>query len=230
MRSCSSPVGRRPPRWRGSNGTPLAASGRGSRSAGCGLRRGWRSARRRHGPERSRTDERPRDRPRRSRARRAGRPARPDVRCRDRRHAGPAGPPPRSRRDDLALRRGSLRLGPPAVRAGGRSMAPGADRVRGGGADPDPAWAGTPWSVRGCDWSSGRRARAGSVVDVTPGLRRDPVPDLDAVGQDEALVGADPRRDRARRPDHLRPVHGAGAVRPGWRLLPVRGRASGSRR
>ena len=25
-------------------------------------------------------------------------------------------------------------------------------------------------------------------MDVTPGLRRDPVPDLDAVGQDDALV------------------------------------------
>ncbi len=34
----------------------------------------------------------------------------------------------------------------------------------------------------------GRRRRAGFVVDVTPGLRRDPVPDLDAVGQDEPLV------------------------------------------
>ena len=70
-------------------------------------------------------------------------------------------------------------------------------------------------------------AAAGSVVDVTPGLRRDPAPDLDAVGQDEALVGADPRRDRARRPDDLRPVHGAGAVRPGWRLLPRPRRAPG---
>ena len=49
-RSCSSPVGRRQPRWRGSNGTPRAASGRGSRSAGCEPRRGWRSARPRHAP------------------------------------------------------------------------------------------------------------------------------------------------------------------------------------
>ena len=85
------------------------------------------------------------------------------------------------------LRRGSLRLGPPAVRAGGRSVAPGADRVRGGGADPDPAGrahAGRPGGAAG----RRRAPRAGSVVDVTPGLRRDPAPDLDAVGEDEALV------------------------------------------
>ena len=40
------------------------------------------------------------------------------------------------------------------------------------------------------------------------------------------LVERDPGRDRRRRPDHLRPVHGARALRAGARLLPIRGRAT----
>src|SRR5204863_940776 len=53
--------------------------------------------------------------------------------------------------------------------------------------DPDPARRAQPGRPRGATGHRETR-RAGSVVDVTPGLRRDPVPDLDAVGQDEALV------------------------------------------
>ena len=45
---------------------------------------------------------------------------------------------------------------------------------------------GIRWSGRGCDWSSA--GRPGGAMEVTPGIRRDPVPDLDAVGQDEGLV------------------------------------------
>ena len=57
-------------------------------------------------------------------------------------------------------------------------------------------------------------------MDVTPGIRRDPLPDLDAVGQDDALVAR--IRDEIERdgPDHVRPVHGPRAVRPRRRLLP----------
>ena len=126
-------------------------------------------------------------------------------------------------------RRGSLRLGPAAARAGRRSMAPGADGVRGGGADPDPAGRAHPGrSGR----AAGHRAarRAGTAMDVTPGLRRDPVPGPRRGRRGRGARGPDPRRDRARRPDHLRPVHGARAVRPGWRLLPGRSRSPGPRR
>ena len=69
------------------------------------------------------------------------------------------------------------------------SVAAGADGIRGRRADPDPARraharrAGSAPRAR-----SGSSAGAPDVVDVTPGLRRDPPPDLDAVGEDEALV------------------------------------------
>src|SRR5439155_619523 len=43
-------------------------------------------------------------------------------------------------------------------------------------------------------------------------------------------VGQDPRRDPARRADHLRSIHGDRALRPGARLLPVEGRATRPRR
>ena len=178
---------------------------------------------------RSGTGERARDRPRRGRARGARRPARPAVRCRDRRHAGPAGPPPRGRRGGLALSRGSLRLGPPAARAGGRSVAQGADRVRGGRADPDPAGRAHPG--RSGDATGHRAAPARGVRrgrDAGPPPRSRSGPRCRRAGR--GARGADPRRDRARRPDHVRPVHGAGAVRPRWRLLPGRGRAPGPRR
>ena len=101
--------------WRGSNGTPRPASARGWRSAGAASR-AWHAARApaanasptaaSSGSSSTR------------RARRLGAMLGPHVRCRDRRHAGPAGPPSRGRRGDLALRRGSLRLGPPAARTG----------------------------------------------------------------------------------------------------------------
>ena len=57
-------------------------------------------------------------------------------------------------------------------------------------------------------------------MDLTPGLRRDPAPDLEAVGEDEALVARIRDEIRRRRADDLRPVHGPRAVRPGRRLLP----------
>ena len=48
-----------------------------------------------------------------------------------------------------------------------------------------------------------------------------------AAGRERAAAGrADPGRDRRQRPDHLRPLHGARPVRPGARLLPIRGRAT----
>ena len=96
-----------------------------------------------------------------------------------------------------------------------------ADRVGRGGADPDPArWPHARRPGRPARRSTGRRDAA--PWRLTPGLRRDPAPDLDAVGQDDGARRPDPRRDRARRADHVRAVHGARAVRPGRRLLPGR--------
>src|SRR4029078_12679983 len=55
-----------------------------------------------------------------------------------------------------------------------------------GSPDPDPArW---PYARR-TGGETGRRRDAGAgTMEVTPGIRRDPVPDLDVVGQDEGLV------------------------------------------
>ena len=72
-----------------------------------------------------------------------------------------------------------------------------------------------PWACALAAW----RTRP---MDLSAGLRREPPLDLEAVGEDEVLGGPDPRRDRSNRPDDVRAVHGARAVRPGWRLLPRR--------
>ena len=89
--------------------------------------------------------------------------------------------------------------------------------------------AATPWSARACGSSSAALATAGRWSPC-PALRRDPRPDLDAVGQDEALaarIRAEIERDG---PITVRPVHGARAVRPGRRLLPRDGGPAGPRR
>ena len=57
-------------------------------------------------------------------------------------------------------------------------------------------------------------------MDLEPGLRRDPLPDPEAVGEDEVLVERLRDEIRAHGPDHVRPVHGARAVRARPRLLP----------
>jgi hypothetical protein len=110
-RSCSSRVARRRRRWRGSNGTPLPASGRGSRAraaggvtAGDGPGEGTSEPGARRSASSGSSSTRP--------ACSAGRPARPDARAIVTR--GPARPPSWGRRDDVAPGRGSLRLGPAA--------------------------------------------------------------------------------------------------------------------
>ena len=60
-------------------------------------------------------------------------------------------------------------------------------------------------------------------MDAVAGYRREALPDPESVGEDDELVGRDPRGDRAGRPDHLRPVHGARALRARPRLLPAPG-------
>ena len=97
-------------------------------------------------------------------------------------------------------RRGSLRLGPPAPRPRRRPVAPRVDGLGGRRAHPGPAR--RPHARRA--WRPARRrARPAprtrrSVMEMTPGLRRDPSPDPAAVGEDEALVsriGDEIRRD-----------------------------------
>ena len=128
----------------------------------------------------------PRSPPRPRRPGIAWRPSRP-VRGRgDRRQPGPPRPPGRRRGGRLARGRGPLRLRPAARRAHRRSVAPRADGVGRGGPDPRPA----RWPHAGrAGGPAGRRRDAGTrAMEVTPGIRRDPVPDLDAVGQDDGLV------------------------------------------
>ena len=95
-------------------------------------------------------------------------------------------------RGGLAGGRGQVRLGPAAARGHRRSVAPGADGIRCRCPHPHPArraYARRPWSPPGArPWGSRQPERPRWSVDVTPGLRRDPPPDLDAVGEDEALV------------------------------------------
>ena len=227
--SCWSPAGPRRERWPGSSGTPRRGPGRGSRSAAFARRRAWRRARRRRRGARpaARID------PRRSCSTATGPASLGDHLARfarrgDRRHAGPARPPGRSRGGRLARRRGPFRLRPAARRADRRSVAPRADRVGRGGADPDPARRATPSSVRACGWSSAGRRGARHGRDAGHPPRSRPGPRCGRAGRGSR--GADPRRDRARRADHVRPVHGPRAVRPRWRLLPGRGRAPRSRR
>src|SRR4029079_8511438 len=79
-----------------------------------------------------------------------------------------------------------FRIGSAACRAHRRSVASRADGVGSGGPDPRPARWPHARRTRG---ETGRRRDAGaSSMEVTPGIRRDPVPDLDAVGQDDGLV------------------------------------------
>ena len=55
------------------------------------------------------------------------------------------------------------------------------------------------------------------------GYRREALPDPDAVGEDSVLADAIRAEIAERRPDHLRPVHGAGPLRARPRLLPAPG-------
>ena len=91
-------------------------------------------------------------------------------------------------RGGLAGRRGPLRLRPAAPRAHRRPVAAGADGVGRRPHRSRSCSAATRSSGPGCPRSASVEAAAGPTVDVTPGLRRDPPPDLDAVGEDEALV------------------------------------------
>ncbi len=183
--SCWSPAGRRRRRWPGSSGTAPRGPGRWVEERG--LRAASRLAQA-DGPTPSRAPARldPRGAPRPRRAGLAGRPSRPVRRRGDRRQPRPPRPPGRCRGGRLARRRGSLRLRPAARRANRRSVAPRAHRLGRGGADPGPArW---PHPRRAGRPARGRRDARAHAVEVTPGIRRDPAPDLDAVGQDEDLV------------------------------------------
>ena len=140
----------------------------------------------------------------------------------------PARPPGRRRRGRLAGSRGPVRLGPSARRAHRRSVAPRADGVGRGGPDPGPArW---PHARRPGRAAGRRRDAAGARHGGDAGhpARSRPGPRRGRAGRRPR--GTHPRRDRARRADHVRPVHGPRPVRPRRRLLPGRGGAPRSRR
>src|SRR5882672_9410577 len=65
-------------------------------------------------------------------------------------------------------------------------MAARGDGLGGGRADPGPA--GWPYARRPRRQARRRSPAVDRVMDATPGLRRDPQPDLDAVGEDVELV------------------------------------------
>ena len=81
---------------------------------------------------------------------------------------------------------GPVRLRPAPPGSDRRPVAARAHGVGRGRADPGPAR--RPHAGRAGRPARRRRAAGGRSMDVTPGLRRDPAPDLDAVGQDDELV------------------------------------------
>ncbi len=105
----------------------------------------------------------------------------------------------------------------PVLLVGTRSWVPGS---------ASPSAAGPRWRAR--------RARATRLASAGDGsTHRAPPRAADRPCRRRTGRGArraDPRRDPARRADHVRPVHGARAVRPGWRVLPGRGGAARPRR
>ena len=118
----------------------------------------------------------------------------------------PAGPSARRRGSGLAAAGGSVRLGPAARGPRRRPVAARPDRVGRRRADPGPAR--RPHAGR-TGRAAGGRARPSAIsreapMEMTPGLRREPAPDLEAVGEDEDARRADPRGDPARRPDAIR--------------------------
>ena len=138
-------------------------------------------------------------------------------------HRQPRAPrPPPGRRQPLAVRRGPPRLRPPAPRAHRRPVAASADARCRRRTDPGPArWAHAgrsgPASRAGPAAARGRRdgrhpARAAPRPADRPQRRR----------RRRRTPGSHPGRDPRHRPDALRAVHGARALRARRRLLPRR--------
>ena len=94
-------------------------------------------------------------------------------------------------------------------------------RVRDDGPDPDPA---RRPHARGTGPPPG--AAPGPTSMSGPGLAPPPATRPRRGRERPGARCGDPRRDRARRPDHVRSLHGAGALRAGARLLPLRGAAT----
>ena len=109
-----------------------------------------------------------------------------------------------------------------------RPVAPRADRVGRRRRRSRSCSAATRSSGRASGWwSAGRRAGSPDGRDARACAATRPGPRRGRRGR--GARGADPRRDRPRRPDDVRPLHGPRALRPGRRLLPGGGRATGPR-
>ena len=121
--------------------------------------------------------------------------------------------------------RGPVRLRPPAARADPRPLAAELTASAARGIRCRSSSGDIRSSVR-APGSCGTRPHAADAVELSPGLRRDAGARPGRGRRDEAL--AERIHDEIERdgPDHLRPVHGARALRPGRRLLPGGDRAA----